>query len=62
MHAFVNGALGIRTRTRAATSPSIAMYVVSTYCATETSPQIKITANLTVPSVYDSNPIFVKTS
>ena len=27
---------GIRTRTDAATSPNIAIYVVSTYCATET--------------------------
>ena len=48
---------GIRTRTDAATSPSTAMYGVSTDSATETSPkkeaqiaQIKTTA-ITVPSV-----------
>ena len=54
---FFHGGRGIRTRTDAATSSSIAMYGVSTDCATETSPnkkaqiaQIKTTA-ITVPSL-----------
>ena len=38
IHVFVHDERGIRTRTDAAISPSIAKYVVSTYCATETSP------------------------
>ena len=57
IHVFVHDRCGIQTRTDAGTSPSIAMYVVSTYCATETSPekeaqiaQIKITA-IKVPSI-----------
>ena len=37
IHVFAHDARGIRTCTDAATSPSIAMYVVSTYYATETS-------------------------
>ena len=37
IHVFVYDACGIRTCTDAATSPSFAMYVVSTYWATETS-------------------------
>ena len=51
IYAFVHGGRGIRTRTDAKTSPSIAIYSVSTDCATETSPkkeaqitQIKTTA------------------
>ena len=51
IHAFFHDRRGIRTRTDAATSPSIAKYGASTYCATETSPkkeaqiaQIKTTA------------------
>ena len=54
---FVHGRRGIGTLTDAAMSPTMAMYVVSTYCATETSPkkeaqiaQIMITA-ITVPSL-----------
>ena len=39
VHAFTHDRCGIRTRTDAATSPSIAMYVVLTYCATEASPK-----------------------
>ena len=39
IHAFVHGGHRIRIRTDAATSPSIAMYGVSTDCATETSPK-----------------------
>ena len=39
IHAIVHDERGIRTRMDAATSPSTAMYVVSTYCATETSLQ-----------------------
>ena len=57
IYVFVHDKREIRTHTDEATSPSIAMYVVSTYCATENSPekeaqiaQIKITA-ITVPSV-----------
>ena len=44
-HVFVLDGRGSRTRTNAATSPNIAIYVVSTYCATETTEiaQIKIT-------------------
>ena len=57
IHAFIHGGSSMRTRTDAAMSPSIAMYAVSTCCATKTSPkkeaqiaQQKITA-ITVPSV-----------
>ena len=58
-HAIVHGR-GVRTRLDAATSPSIAMYGISTDCATETSPkkeaqivQIKTTA-ITVSSYRGS--------
>ena len=51
IHVRFHDGRGIRTRTDAATSPSIAKYSASTYYATETSPkkeaqiaQIKITA------------------
>ena len=37
IHVFTHGGRGIRTCTDAATSPSIAMYVVLTYCAAEAS-------------------------
>ena len=37
IHVFVNDRRGIRARMDAVMSLSIAMYVVSTYCATETS-------------------------
>ena len=53
-----------RTRTDEATSPNIAMYVLSIYCATETSPkkeaqiaQINTTA-ITVPSVKGGSYVF----
>ena len=51
IHAFFHDWRGIRTRVEAATSPSIAKYGASTFCAIETFPkkeaqiaQIKITA------------------
>ena len=39
IHAFTRVGRGIRIRTNAATSPSIAMYVVLTYFAIEASPK-----------------------
>ena len=68
IHVFVHNKHEIRTHTDAATSPSIAMYVVSTYCPTENSTekdaqiaQIKIMA-ITVPSVKGLICIFLKCS
>ena len=46
IHVFVHGGREIQTLMDAATSPSIRMYVISIYCATDPPPQTKKEAQI----------------
>ena len=59
IHVFTQDGRGIRTRMDAATSPSIAMYVVLTYCATEVSPKEEDQIVKLKDSVYRGSFIFL---
>ena len=64
IHAFTHDGRGFRTRTDEATSRSVAMYVVLTYCATEASRK-NGSSNSTIKglhSVYRGSYIFLLTN